>query len=136
MTMLAPSRAARSAMARPMPREPPLMKRVFPLRSAMALLLSRAEARRPLRNESGHCFGKVAGCRAVCEGLGFSLKLHGERCVKRVIEELLRPGQRFRWSLSKAVRQRHRPLGERRRGHQFVHKTKRQRLRRIEAIAQ
>ena len=31
MTMLAPSRAARSAIARPMPREAPVMKRVLPL---------------------------------------------------------------------------------------------------------
>src|ERR1700739_1132907 len=30
MAMLAPSRAARSAMARPMPREAPVMKSVFP----------------------------------------------------------------------------------------------------------
>jgi hypothetical protein len=32
MTMLAPSRAARVAMARPMPREAPVMKRVLPFR--------------------------------------------------------------------------------------------------------
>src|SRR3546814_7903104 len=32
---LAPSRAARSAIARPMPREAPVMKRVLPLRSGI-----------------------------------------------------------------------------------------------------
>src|SRR6187402_2919125 len=32
-TMLAPSAAARFAIARPMPREPPVMNRVLPLRS-------------------------------------------------------------------------------------------------------
>src|SRR3546814_5746943 len=32
---LAPSRAARSAIARPMPREAPVMKRVWPLRVGM-----------------------------------------------------------------------------------------------------
>src|ERR671912_1138533 len=32
MTTFAPSRAARRPMARPMPREAPVMKRVFPLR--------------------------------------------------------------------------------------------------------
>src|SRR5579883_1590560 len=36
MTMLAPSRAALSAIASPMPREPPEMKSVLPLRSVMA----------------------------------------------------------------------------------------------------
>src|SRR5262249_20106179 len=35
---LAPSRAARSAIARPMPREPPLTNRVLPLRSIVELL--------------------------------------------------------------------------------------------------
>src|SRR5215468_2974131 len=35
MAMLAPSRAARSAIARPMPRLPPVMKSVFPSRVAM-----------------------------------------------------------------------------------------------------
>src|SRR5258708_4107680 len=37
ITTLAPSRAARSAIARPMPREPPVMKSVLPLRSAIAV---------------------------------------------------------------------------------------------------
>src|SRR5690606_38710179 len=35
MATLAPSRAARSAIARPMPREAPVMKRVLPARVAM-----------------------------------------------------------------------------------------------------
>ena len=35
MATLAPSRAARRAMARPMPREAPVMKRVLPRRSDM-----------------------------------------------------------------------------------------------------
>src|SRR6266567_2372681 len=38
MAMLAPSRAARSAIALPMPRLAPLMNRVFPLSVAMGLL--------------------------------------------------------------------------------------------------
>src|ERR1700732_2116854 len=37
MTMLAPSRAARSAIARPMPRLAPVMKRVFPARVPVAM---------------------------------------------------------------------------------------------------
>ena len=35
MTMLAPSAAARLAIARPMPRDAPVMKRVLPFRSFM-----------------------------------------------------------------------------------------------------
>jgi hypothetical protein len=37
MATLAPSRAARSAIARPMPREPPLMNRVLPWRDMIFL---------------------------------------------------------------------------------------------------
>jgi len=37
MATLAPSRAARNAMARPMPREAPVMNRVFPCRLATCL---------------------------------------------------------------------------------------------------
>jgi hypothetical protein len=36
ITTLAPSRAARSAISRPMPRDPPVMNRVFPASVFMA----------------------------------------------------------------------------------------------------
>ena len=45
MAILAPSRAARRAMARPMPREAPVMNKVLPRRSAMAVF-RKSETRR------------------------------------------------------------------------------------------
>src|SRR5579862_7710535 len=44
MAMLAPSRAARSAIASPMPREAPVMNRVFPASVIAASLLARQES--------------------------------------------------------------------------------------------
>src|SRR6202030_820957 len=46
MAMLAPSRAARSAIASPMPREPPVMNRVLPASDIAASLLARQESRK------------------------------------------------------------------------------------------
>src|ERR1700683_2237195 len=43
MAMLAPSRAARNAIASPMPREAPVMNRVFPASDIAASLLARKE---------------------------------------------------------------------------------------------
>src|SRR5271155_6072281 len=45
MAILAPSRAARSAIARPMPREAPVMNSVFPVSDIRASLLAREERR-------------------------------------------------------------------------------------------
>src|SRR5690606_6973298 len=49
MATLAPSRAARRAMARPMPREAPVMNRVLPARSAMGVSVGSQWALSPVR---------------------------------------------------------------------------------------
>src|SRR6478672_4164906 len=49
ITTFAPSRAARRAIARPMPREAPVMNRVLPRRSAMPTMLLRERRERAPR---------------------------------------------------------------------------------------
>ena len=60
MAMLAPSRAARRAMARPMPRLAPVMKSVFPLRVGMRRRTLSPRSRRAWARRSGRA---VAGAR-------------------------------------------------------------------------
>src|SRR3954451_17223591 len=66
IAMLAPSRAARSAMARPMPREAPVMKSVLPARDVVA----------------GAADGDVAGGEAA-DGMGRRRDWRRQRLVAR-----------------------------------------------------
>src|SRR5690554_4177096 len=80
ITILAPSRAARSAIARPMPRDPPVMKTVLPFRVVIARFLLAGEAWRALLGEGGDALGEVARGRAV----GELARLGGELRLERV----------------------------------------------------
>src|SRR5919112_350617 len=66
-TMLAPSRAARSAMARPMPREAPVTNRVLPERLIVWLLAELAEVGRAALGEGGEGLGRLRGAKAFGE---------------------------------------------------------------------
>src|ERR1700726_5114318 len=70
MAILAPSRAARSAIASPMPREAPVMKRVFPANDIAASLLA--------RQKRGERRARFVGLQAVLEmhHLGIDLPHH------------------------------------------------------------
>src|SRR5580700_7507602 len=67
MAILAPSRAARSAIASPMPREAPVMNRVLPASDIAASLLA--------RKECGECRARFVGLQAVLEMHHFGIDL-------------------------------------------------------------
>src|SRR5579862_8432345 len=67
MAILAPSRAARSAMASPMPREAPVMNSVFPASGIVASLLA--------RQERGECRARFVRLQAVLEMHHFGIDL-------------------------------------------------------------
>src|SRR5437867_178821 len=72
--MLAPSAAARSAMARPMPRLAPVMNRVLPASVAMLWLPALEVGLAPLEEGAG-AFGEVLRRGAGGEALGLGLQL-------------------------------------------------------------
>src|SRR5580704_15988520 len=78
MAILAPSRAARSAIARPMPREAPVMNWVLPASDIAVSLLA--------RQESGKCRARFVRLQAVLEmhHLGIDLPDHS---VKMAAQE-------------------------------------------------
>ena len=58
---LAPSRAARTAIASPMPREPPVMNSVLPRDDGHRMVIA-AELRRPLLEERGDALDEIGAC--------------------------------------------------------------------------
>src|SRR5260370_40540554 len=91
MTILAPSRAARRAIARPMPRLAPEMKRVLPARLAMAGS-GLAEFRRAPADERGDALGEVGRRGTAREGFELGLELRFERRRAGRIEQALALG--------------------------------------------
>ena len=87
----APSRAARSAIARPMPREPPVMNRVLPAsmsrRDAWLLAAERAPGR--FSRNAAMPSAKSARARARAEARGFGVELLGQRARERLAHEAL-----------------------------------------------
>src|SRR5439155_13204955 len=81
MATLAPSRAARSAIARPMPREPPVMNRVLPASGIMGLFV--AELRRSLREEGGDALDEIGGAGTGREARRLRVELLGQRACQR-----------------------------------------------------
>src|SRR5580704_13347040 len=67
MAILAPSRAARSAIARPMPREAPVMNRVLPASDIAVSLLA--------RQESGKCRARLVRLQTILEIRHFGIDL-------------------------------------------------------------
>lgn len=89
MATLAPSRAARIAMARPIPREAPVMKSVFPcsvlalpnmLFSLLVKLIS-FEIGTALFDECGDAFPEISGTRALRKERDFIVKMLLKRCA-------------------------------------------------------
>src|SRR4051794_7322284 len=92
---LAPSWAARSAMARPMPREAPVTKRVLPERLiGSAPLGDLAEIGRAAFAESGESLGRLGGAQALGEVL--ALQVHQGRDRLAVAHQRLGDLQRPR----------------------------------------
>ncbi len=76
---LAPSRAARSAIARPMPRDAPVTNSVLP---ASVRIASGAEFGTPLGEERGHAFGEIVLRAALAERQRFGVQLLGQRALR------------------------------------------------------
>src|SRR6516225_1378981 len=96
IAMLAPSRAARSAIASPMPRDAPVMNRVFPASGKTISLLT--------RHEGGKRGARLVRLQPFLEVHGFGI--HSlDQVVKVAAQEL--SGERHRYPL--AARRSHAP---------------------------
>src|SRR5580693_46457 len=79
--ILAPSRAARSAIARPMPREAPVMNRVLPASDIAVSLLA--------RQESGKCRARFVRLQTILEIRHFGIDLP-DHSVKMAAQQAAR----------------------------------------------
>src|SRR5262245_30269018 len=102
ITMLARSRAQRSAMDRPIPRLAPVMKIVLsfsvatrripspsasPLQHLVAPKSISPEHGSPLLHESGHALGEIPGPRTARERSQLLFQLSLQRAAERVVHE-------------------------------------------------
>src|SRR5882762_4052480 len=86
--MLAPSAAARSAMARPMPRLAPVMNRVFPASVAIVRLPALEVGLAPFEEGAG-ALGEILRRGASGEALGLGLHLLFQAAGQRAVDQPL-----------------------------------------------